>query len=58
MGEAVNVLPGRRIMERNTNVPAPGKGDYEPPLVEEVMDADDLTREAHYAGSPGSPTIG
>ena len=45
-------------MERNTNVPAPGNGDYEPPLVEEVMDADDLTREAHYAGSPGSPTIG
>lgn len=45
-------------MDRNAKVPAPGNGDYEPPLVEEVLDADDLKREVHYAGAPGSPVIG
>jgi hypothetical protein len=31
------------------NVPAP-QPEYEPPLVERVMDVDELAREVHYAG--------
>lgn len=32
--------------------------EYEPPAVEEVLSADDLTREVHYAGVVGSPVPG
>jgi hypothetical protein len=45
-------------MEPNEKAPAPAGGDYEPPQVEQVLDAADLKRELHYAGTPGSPTIG
>lgn len=31
---------------------------YEPPRVEQVLGAEDLAREVHYAGSPGSPVPG
>lgn len=27
---------------------------YEPPAIEEVLSADDLQREVHYAGATGS----
>jgi len=31
---------------------------YEPPAVDEVLSADDLSREVHYAGVIGSPVPG
>jgi len=31
--------------------------EYEPPEVERVLDADELTREVHYAGGDGIPPI-
>lgn len=37
---------------------APNEAPYAPPQVEEVLDAADLNREVHYAGTPGSPVIG
>lgn len=45
-------------MEPNEKAPTPAEREYEPPQVEEVLDPDDLKREVHYAGTPGSPTIG
>jgi hypothetical protein len=39
-------------------VKSPMDAPYEPPRVEQVLDAADLMREVHYAGSPGSPTPG
>jgi hypothetical protein len=44
-------------MEPNEQRPAPAakSADYEPPRVEQVLDATDLIREGHYAGTPGSP---
>jgi hypothetical protein len=45
-------------MEPNEKEPAPRNGEYEPPQVEQVLDAADLKREVHYAGAPGSPIIG
>lgn len=48
MDETRNQAPG----------PAGEPEDYDPPTVEEVLSADDLAREVHYAGVPGSPIIG
>ena len=33
---------------------APTEAPYDPPQVEQVLDAADLMREVHYAGAPGS----
>jgi len=38
--------------------PSAERTEYEPPAVEEMLSADDLAREVHYAGDPGSPVIG
>jgi hypothetical protein len=45
-------------MEPNEKALTPADRDYEPPQVEQVLDAADLMREAHYAGTPGSPILG
>jgi hypothetical protein len=37
---------------------APVPEGYDPPRVEEVLDASDLEREVHYAGTNGSLIIG
>ncbi|HJR53086.1 MAG TPA: hypothetical protein VJ982_05175 [Gemmatimonadota bacterium] len=37
---------------RNTPVSDPKRSEYEAPQVERVMEADELAREVHYAGSP------
>jgi hypothetical protein len=33
--------------------PPPERPEYEPPQVERVMNADEIAREVHYAGSIG-----
>jgi hypothetical protein len=35
---------------RNDPARTPKRPEYEPPQVEEVLSADDLAREVHYAG--------
>lgn len=45
-------------MEReneNGALPVAKSPEYEPPQVEGVMNADDLAREVHYAGTQASP---
>jgi len=36
---------------RNTLTPDPKHPEYEPPQVERVMDAEEISREVHYAGT-------
>jgi hypothetical protein len=38
---------------RNDPAPAPKRPAYDPPQVERVMNADEIAREVHYAGSIG-----
>lgn len=39
-------------MRTESRPPAPASTDtaYEPPMVEQVIDAEELSREVHYAG--------
>lgn len=45
--------------EKTNGSPEATPPGYEPPAVKEVLSADDLERESHYAGATGSlPPIG
>lgn len=39
--------------KRNEPAPAPKTPKYDPPQVEEVIGADEIAREVHYAGGVG-----
>lgn len=45
--------------KKDRNDDRPGDpGGYDPPAVEESLDARELAREVHYAGGVGSPGSG